>query len=86
MTYLFISHDLRVVRALADRVAVMQDGKIVEQGGSEIFDQPQHPYTQKLFKAAFELEENKCRIQDAECKMNTQKTVNTPPAKAGGFE
>ncbi len=59
MTYLFISHDLRVVRALADRVAVMLDGHIVEQGGSEIFDQPQHPYTQKLFKAAFELEENK---------------------------
>jgi microcin C transport system ATP-binding protein len=57
MTYLFISHDLRVVRALADRVAVMLDGRIVEQGGGEIFDRPQHPYTQKLFKAAFELEE-----------------------------
>jgi len=55
MTYLFISHDLRVVRALADRVAVMLDGRIVERGGGEIFDRPQHPYTQKLFKAAFEL-------------------------------
>ena len=63
MTYLFISHDLRVVRALADRVAVMLDGKIVEQGESKIFDQPQHPYTQKLFKAAFELQETKAELR-----------------------
>jgi microcin C transport system ATP-binding protein len=59
MTYLFISHDLRVVRALADQVAVMLDGRIVEFGPGAIFDQPQHPYTKKLFKAAFELEEHK---------------------------
>jgi len=58
MTYLFISHDLRVVRALADQVVVMLDGQIVEQGPSEIFDYPQHPYTRKLFKAAFELDES----------------------------
>ena len=57
MTYLFISHDLRVVKALSDEVAVMLDGRIVEKGGSDIFDNPQHPYTQKLFKAAFELEQ-----------------------------
>jgi len=44
MTYLFISHDLRVVRALADDLAVMQDGVIVEQGPAEqIFSQPRHP-------------------------------------------
>ena len=59
MTYLFISHDLRVVRALADQVAVMLDGRIVEHGPASIFDAPQHPYTQKLFRAAFELEEGK---------------------------
>ncbi len=56
MTYLFISHDLRVVKALSDEVAVMLDGRIVEQGPTEIFDQPQHPYTRKLFAAAFDLE------------------------------
>jgi microcin C transport system ATP-binding protein len=57
MTYLFISHDLRVVKALSDEVAVMLDGRIVEKGGSDIFDNPQHPYTRRLFKAAFELEQ-----------------------------
>ena len=57
MTYLFISHDLRVVRALANEVAVMHEGRIVESGPSEkIFNNPQHPYTQKLFSAAFDLE------------------------------
>ncbi len=55
MTYLFISHDLRVVKAMADEVAVMLDGKIVEHGPSEIFDNPKHPYTKELFAAAFEL-------------------------------
>ena len=59
MTYLFISHDLRIIRALADQVVVMLDGRIIEHGPSEIFDHPQHPYTKKLFKAAFELEEER---------------------------
>ena len=54
LSYLFISHDLRVVRALSHRIAVMQEGKIVEQGDSEqIFTSPQHPYTQKLLSASF---------------------------------
>jgi microcin C transport system ATP-binding protein len=57
MTYLFISHDLRVIRALADDVAVMQEGRIVEAGPSaDLFADPQHPYTKALFSAAFELE------------------------------
>ncbi len=59
MTYLFISHDLRVIRALADEIAVMQNGRIVESGkASEVFENPQQPYTRELFKAAFELETN----------------------------
>ncbi|MBU0674597.1 MAG: ABC transporter ATP-binding protein [Proteobacteria bacterium] len=55
MTYLFISHDLRVVRAMADEVAVMLDGRVVEYGPASIFDQPTHPYSRKLFAAAFDL-------------------------------
>ncbi len=57
LAYLFISHDLRVVRALADEVIVMRDGHVVERGDAEqIFDAPEHPYTQALMKASFELE------------------------------
>ena len=57
LAYLFISHDLKVVRALADEVLVVKDGKVVEQGAAEqIFDAPREAYTQALMKAAFELE------------------------------
>ncbi|WP_035246403.1 ABC transporter ATP-binding protein [Desulfogranum mediterraneum] len=54
MTYIFISHDLRTVRAIADRIAVFRQGKIVETGpAAEIFARPSHSYSQALFKAAF---------------------------------
>ncbi|MDH5354044.1 MAG: ABC transporter ATP-binding protein [Gammaproteobacteria bacterium] len=57
LAYIFISHDLKVVRALSDNLIVMQDGKTLEQGRSEeIFEKPQHPYTKRLIKAAFNLE------------------------------
>ncbi len=57
LAYLFISHDLKVVRALADEVMVMRQGRVVEQGNAAaIFDRPEHPYTQALMKAAFEIE------------------------------
>jgi microcin C transport system ATP-binding protein len=57
LAYMFISHDLRVVRALADEVIVLKDGKVMEQGQAEqIFDEPRHPYTQALMAAAFHLE------------------------------
>ncbi|MDR6288686.1 microcin C transport system ATP-binding protein [Inquilinus ginsengisoli] len=56
LAYLFISHDLKVVRALSDEVIVMKAGKVVEHGpAQQIFDAPQHPYTQALLKAALEL-------------------------------
>ncbi|MEQ8968429.1 MAG: ABC transporter ATP-binding protein [Azospirillaceae bacterium] len=57
LAYLFISHDLAVVRALSDYIMVMKDGKVVEQGpAAKLFDAPEQPYTQALFKAAFDLE------------------------------
>ncbi len=55
--YLFISHDLKVVRALANRILVMQNGIVVEEGSTEdIFDRPQTEYTRALFAAAFGLQ------------------------------
>jgi microcin C transport system ATP-binding protein len=57
LAYLFISHDLRVVRALANEVIVMRAGKVVEEGPAEqIFNAPKTDYTRALMSAAFELE------------------------------
>jgi microcin C transport system ATP-binding protein len=57
LAYLFISHDLKVIRALADDVIVMQAGRVVEEGpATQILDHPREPYTRALMAAAFELE------------------------------
>ncbi|MBA4782495.1 MAG: ABC transporter ATP-binding protein [Rhizobiales bacterium] len=57
LTYLFISHDLKVVRALSNHVMVMQFGKVVEHGpAAEIFDHPKTDYTKALMAAAFDIE------------------------------
>ena len=56
LSYLFISHDLKVVRALCHRVMVMQHGKIVEQGSvDEVLNNPKTEYTSRLVRAAFEI-------------------------------
>ena len=57
LAYLFISHDLKVVRAMSHDIVVMRDGKVVEQGpADQIFERAEHPYTQALIAAAFDLE------------------------------
>jgi ABC-type microcin C transport system duplicated ATPase subunit YejF len=56
LTYIFITHDLRTVRSLADQLAVMRRGRIVEAGpAAELFAHPQQEYTKRLFDAAFHL-------------------------------
>jgi microcin C transport system ATP-binding protein len=57
LSYLFISHDLKVIRALSHRVLVMKDGVVMEQGETEaVMTSPREPYTQALMAAAFDLE------------------------------
>lgn len=56
LAYLFISHDLKVVRAISNHVIVMRNGKVVEQGpADQIFDHPKEDYTKALMAAAFDL-------------------------------
>jgi len=57
LTYMFISHDLRVVAALACRLLVMRHGKVVEEGpAADVFARPSSDYTRALLAAAFNLE------------------------------
>ncbi|HPQ50069.1 MAG TPA: microcin ABC transporter ATP-binding protein, partial [Alphaproteobacteria bacterium] len=56
LSYIFISHDLKVVRAMSHDILVMKDGKAVESGkASDIFDHPKETYTQDLMEAALYL-------------------------------
>ena len=57
LAYVFISHDLKVVRAMADELIVMREGKVLEQGpAARVFEHPEHPYTRALLAAAVDLE------------------------------
>ena len=54
LTYLFISHDLKIIKALSDEIVVMKSGEIVENGDvKQIFANPKDDYTKKLIKSAF---------------------------------
>lgn len=56
VSYLFISHDMRVIRHMSDTILVMKDGRILEEGArDELFQNPKHPYTQLLIHKAFSL-------------------------------
>ena len=62
IAYLFISHDLKVVRALSHDIIVMKQGRVVEMGpAAEIIKKPNEPYTQALMAAAFRMEANETR-------------------------
>jgi microcin C transport system ATP-binding protein len=64
--YLFISHDLRVVRALAHRIVVLRHGHVVEQGPAEdVLARPQHDYTRALMAAAFSLDADDSFVEEA---------------------
>lgn len=57
ISYIFISHDLKVIRSISHHILVMKDGQVVEEGPTDsLFERPQHPYTQSLLKAAFHFE------------------------------
>ncbi|MBB4200436.1 microcin ABC transporter ATP-binding protein [Rhodoblastus sphagnicola] len=62
LSYLFISHDLKVVKALASEIVVLRDGKAIEQGAAaDIFANPREKYTQDLFAAAFDIDNHQAK-------------------------
>lgn len=78
LTYLFISHDLAMVRYISDRIAVMYLGRIVELGPSEeIFNNPQHAYTKRLLRAIPIADPKKAREQLNQAKSETLETIDT---------
>lgn len=78
LTYLFISHDLSMVRYISDRIAVMYLGQIVELGPSEeIFNNPQHAYTKRLLRAIPIADPKKAREQLNQAKSETLEIIDT---------
>jgi oligopeptide/dipeptide ABC transporter ATP-binding protein len=64
LTYLFVSHDLKIIEHVSHRVAVMYLGRIVEQAPSGVlYDEPRHPYTRALLAAAPQLDPERKRVR-----------------------
>jgi peptide/nickel transport system ATP-binding protein len=79
LTYLFITHDLGVVEYIADEVAVMYLGRVVERGlVNEIFDSPKHPYTQALLSAIPKIDEE-TGVTKIHLKGDVPSPINPPP-------
>lgn len=80
LSYLFISHDLRVVHYLSDEVAVMYLGKIVERGKTEeLFERPLHPYTEVLLASAPQIRVGAGRTKQAPLKGEVPSPIDIPP-------
>jgi oligopeptide/dipeptide ABC transporter ATP-binding protein len=81
LSYVFISHDLNVVRHVCDRIAVMYAGEIVERGRTEdIFENPQHPYTRVLLEAIPSVDANASRGRSNESLSGSPPSVTDPPS------
>ncbi|HSI42161.1 MAG TPA: oligopeptide/dipeptide ABC transporter ATP-binding protein [Xanthobacteraceae bacterium] len=79
LTYMFISHDLNVVRFMSDRVMVMYLGKVAEVGGSDnIFERPGHPYTQALLSSMPSMDPDN-RTEEAPLSGDPPNPINPPP-------
>jgi peptide/nickel transport system ATP-binding protein len=79
LTYVFISHDLNVVRFISDRIMVMYLGEVVESGPSEtLFKDARHPYTRALLAAMPSLDPNK-RTQEAPITGDPPNPIDPPP-------
>ena len=79
LTLVFVSHDLSVVRHVCDRVAVMQDGEIVEVGATEqIYTDPQHPYTKRLIAAVPNMRRALAGAGTSDLLVGSERTGGTP--------
>ncbi len=81
LTYLFISHNLSVIRHISDEIGVMYLGELVEQGSREqVFDTPLHPYTQGILAASPKLDPDKRTLfEKAVLKGEVPSAINPPP-------
>ena len=82
LTFVFIGHDLAVVRAIADRIAVMYAGMIVEELGSEDLTKARHPYTQRLLESVFSVHDRTnqkvIRVEDMSMAVNANSLPGCP--------